>query len=67
MGSREEDVPRGGFRRALLWIFTWAMLFLSLALGVCAQFPRGTRLGMCHRLQKWVLLVVQSVDKFFSG
>ena len=62
----QEPGRDGGFRRALLWIFTWAMLLLSLALGICAQLPRGTRSVTRHQLKQWVLLVVQSVDRFFS-
>ena len=63
-GPRRVEGPRG---RPFLWLFTWALLLLSLALGVCGQLPRSLHLIFCRRLQELVILVAKSVAKFIGG
>ena len=54
-------------RIALLWVFAWSMLLVSLALIFCAYLPRSIHVAMCSELQGFVVLVAKSVRGFFGG
>lgn len=54
-------------RTPFVWLFTWFLLLLSLALGVCGQFPPSAQPALCHQLRHLVIVVVRSVAKFLAG
>lgn len=54
-------------RIALLWVFSWSMLLVSLALVFCAYLPRRIHVAMCNELQGFVVLVAKSVRDVFGG